>query len=497
MAEESLTQTICSFLRGARSPAVLEPGEPAFEVAPEAFEVSERNGRVLLHAWTDGRNLARRVLQITARRRDRMELQIERLGGKRGKLWLVDQAHAAAVDLVRRGMRMSFQSEFQQWLARQYPGWRVKELTTEPDLEHSLSPVFPRALLLEGQTARAAMAAPETSRPGDVLTFALIWLDHVRGRNARLPVDRLILFVPSAHAPCLCQRIRFLDPLQAPCELYAYGNDGSGQFDLADFGNLETRLEPVATTEVRSDLAQRLSRIPHARPVTTADGGISIRVCGLEIAHVTADRAWYGLDRREPLDLAGVDELESLAAGIARRRDPRSADPRDSIYSRAPEAWLEHRVRGDLSVIDATLQPAPLYSQVPQWSARERGMLDLLAVDYTGRLVVIELKASEDLHLPLQALDYWMRVSWHLEKRDFSSRGYFPGTTLRAVPPRLLLVAPALEFHPSTESILRFWKPAIEVERIGVNAGWRSGLRVAFRLRGSEKASALAVSMPP
>ncbi len=496
MAEESLEQTIGSFLRAARFPAVLEAGEPTLEIAPDAFEVAERNGRVLLHAWTDGRNVARRVVAITQRRRGRIELQIERLGGKRGTLWLVDQAEAAAAPLVRRGTRRSFQSRFQEWLARQYPGWRVKELTTEPDLEHSLSPVFPRALLLQGQTARVAMAAPETSRAGDVLTFALIWVDYVRARNAGMPVDRLILFAPAGHAPCLCQRIRFVDPLQIGCELHTFTTEGSGPVDLSDFGNLESRLDPVATTAVQSELAQRLSRIRHSQAVPASDGGLSLRVCGLEVARLTPTGAWFGLDRKEPLDLAGLQELEALAAGIARRRDPRLADPRDTIYSRAPEAWLEHQVRASLSVVDATLEHAPLYAQVPQWSARERGMLDLLAVDYSGRLVVIELKASEDLHLPLQALDYWMRVSWHLERGEFSSRGYFPGIRLRPGPPRLLLVAPALEFHPSTETVLRFWNPAIEVERIGVNAGWRKGLKVAFRLRGSERASAMAVSTP-
>ena len=37
-------------------------------------------------------------------------------------------------------------------------------------------------------------------------------------------------------------------------------------------------------------------------------------------------------------------------------------------------------------------------------------MLDLLTLDRNARLVVLELKADEDLHLPLQALDYWIRV---------------------------------------------------------------------------------------
>ena len=87
---------------------------------------------------------------------------------------------------------------------------------------------------------------------------------------------------------------------------------------------------------------------------------------------------------------------------------------------------------------------------MPAFAGGERGILDLLAVDHAGRLAVVELKASADLHLPLQALDYWIRVKWHLDRGEFGRAGYFPGIELRPEPPRLLLVAPSLEFHPTT-----------------------------------------------
>jgi hypothetical protein len=99
----------------------------------------------------------------------------------------------------------------------------------------------------------------------------------------------------------------------------------------------------------------------------------------------------------------------------------------------------------------------------------------------------VELKASADLHLPLQALDYWIRVKWHLDRGEFPAHGYFPGLPLCPDPPRLLLVSPSLEFHPTTETILSFFSPAIEVERIGLAADWRKGLQVMFRLHGAER----------
>ena len=124
---------------------------------------------------------------------------------------------------------------------------------------------------------------------------------------------------------------------------------------------------------------------------------------------------------------------------------------------------------------------------MPAFAGGDRGVLDLLAVDRSGRLAVIELKASADLHLPLQAIDYWIRVKWHLDRGEFSARGYFPGIELRPDPPRLLLVSPSLEFHPATETVLGFFSPDVDVVRIGVGVEWRKELHVMFRLCGAER----------
>jgi hypothetical protein len=99
---------------------------------------------------------------------------------------------------------------------------------------------------------------------------------------------------------------------------------------------------------------------------------------------------------------------------------------------------------------------------------------------------VLELKASQDIHLPLQALDYWIRVKWHMDRDEFSSHGYFPGVLLRKDAPKLLLISPSLEFHPTTETILQFLSSSLEIERVGVGVNWREKLQVMFRLRGSE-----------
>jgi hypothetical protein len=95
-----------------------------------------------------------------------------------------------------------------------------------------------------------------------------------------------------------------------------------------------------------------------------------------------------------------------------------------------PERWLESLVRADVSVIDERLETESVYSQVPAFSAADRAMMDVLTLTLEGRLAVLELKADEDIHLPLQGLDYWARVQWHYGRGEFLKFGYFGGRVL-------------------------------------------------------------------
>src|SRR5208283_5355730 len=98
-----------------------------------------------------------------------------------------------------------------------------------------------------------------------------------------------------------------------------------------------------------------------------------------------------------------------------------------------------------------------------------------------------EIKVAADLQLPFQALDYWLRVRKHLAAGDFERLGYFPGIPISRDAPRIVLVAPSLEFHSTTETIIGALTPRIEFTRIGLGANWRKELRVMFRLRGAER----------
>src|SRR4029077_7867239 len=126
---------------------------------------------------------------------------------------------------------------------------------------------------------------------------------------------------------------------------------------------------------------------------------------------------------------------------FARLFDSRHADGlhRDPLFRMQPEHWLESRLRAGIRELLPELRGDQLYSQVPALSSGDRGMLDLLTLDRNNRLIVIELKADEDLHLPLQALDFWTRFRALKADRQrtaagdrslsaFEREGYFPGS---------------------------------------------------------------------
>ena len=486
---EELQAAVERFLKVSTRPALLEPGEAIITLAAGNFAIGCRNARVTLQAWDEQRNLVRRILDIEEETRGRMKLLVERFARKQGPLFLIDLDRPAGQDWERRGTRLVFRERFRQYLSREFPPWKLAELSTEADLEHSLSPAYPRAFLKRGASGLAVMAAgPESLNPDGLLSFGLIWLDYLRRRERRITVEGLVLFLPDTEERTTALRARFLNHDAARFEVFVYSSqDQVGRLDLRDAGNLDTKLEVYRRPALDGHPAvDKLLSIAGVERRDTAGGEISLGVRGLEFARTAGNEILFGLGARVPLRETNLDECEHLARELARMRSAVGAHANE-LYLRDPEAWLESQVRADLETIDASLLTKPVYGQVPAFAGGDRGIIDLLAADTVGRLAVIELKASADLHLPLQALDYWMRVNWHLERDEFSTNGYFPGATLRKVPPRLLLVAPALEFHPSTETVLSYISPAIEIERIGLGTNWRRTLDVMFRLRGAER----------
>jgi hypothetical protein len=488
--EEART-AIEAFLSSARQPALLEPGEELLPLADGNFALELRGARLTLQAWDRTRNLTRRITGVGVASAGRLEMVVERFARREGRMYLLDLARRAGAEMGRRSGRMVFRERFRLFLRRQFPEWTLAELTTEPDLEHTLSPAFPRAFLRHGQHAWAAIACPEGGDAAGVVSFGLIWLAYLRRRERRVTVEGLALYLPQGHEATAALRVLCLNPAAARFELFRYsGEDFVAPVDPRDHGNLDTRLEPFRRPEPGAAARwQRIAALPGVEQILKSGGRTSLRVRGVEFAELDGEDLTFGLGQHRPAGEHQMEQIERVAEELEHARSPETADRDHPLYRQYPEAWLESQARAHIQTLDATLRPEPVYGQVPAFVGGERGILDLLAVDHAGRLAVVELKASADLHLPLQALDYWIRVKWHLDRGEFAAAGYFPGIELDARPPRLLLVAPSLEFHPSTETILEFFSPEIEVERVGIGVEWRKDLQVMFRLAGSERPS--------
>ena len=145
-----IRQTIEQFLETSAEPVLLEAGEEALAISADNFVLESKNGLLSLQAWDERRNLVRRVTGVERETRGKLVLRIERFGKRTGTIELVDRRRSGGANATLRGARLEFRQRFHRFLRRQFPAYKVAELTTESDLEHSLSPAYPRALVRQG-----------------------------------------------------------------------------------------------------------------------------------------------------------------------------------------------------------------------------------------------------------------------------------------------------------------------------------------------------------
>jgi hypothetical protein len=481
-------------MTGSENVEVREDGEWLAALTNLHCEVRYSGKDPLVHLWSDEKNLTRRVVRVKEQSADRIVLEVQRFGrSKPGKLELLrtDSPRAAG-----RITREQFRARFERILAERFPDARVESVTAAPDLEHSFSGMYVRGRMREGTREWAFLAASPSESAATIdgiLSFGLLWLDWTRGHADKRAVEGLRLFVPEGTSRVLRERLLALSPT-AHMETYEFSEPDSRmqKIDPADAGNLESCL--VSRRDVESTLAAAYDSLNRIRAmVPDAAGAIETRVPartnetvfslrGFEFARRTQEGLHFGLgEARERMTTAREPELERLVRRLDLHRSSLAEDTKHYLYRAAPERWLETLILEDSSRIDAQLDPAFLYSQVPALAAGDRGVLDLLGVTRRGRLVVIELKASEDIQLPMQAVDYWLRVRRLQREGDFQRFGYFNGIELDSKPPLVWLVAPGLRFHSATDTLLKYLSPEIQISRIGVNENWRREIKVVFR----------------
>jgi hypothetical protein len=433
-----------------------------------------------------------------------LRLAVQRLGQARPTKLEICRERDRRSPSAKKAARALYEQKLRRALERQFPGFAVARLTSGVDLEKSFGPIYARGVIRAGQSAFAVLGVngSETQSSIDAaLTFGILWLDVCRESSAgKALVEGLILFVPAGCSALVRERMANLNRAAAKWRLFEFDerDDAVVEVDCTDRGNVATRLvhatnETAALERFAESIARVQTVLPNCEVSVLSPAEIAFRWRGLEFA-----RARMGAEevtfrsKQEIVFGVGAEEcvLEDrnwalfvqLLAALRDARHPYG--PRqDRLFRMHPERWLESLVRADVSVIDERLETESVYSQVPAFSAADRAMIDVLTLTREARLAVVELKADEDIHLPLQGLDYWARVSWHHGRGEFLKFGYFGGRELSAEAPLLFLVAPALHVHPATDVLLRYIAPEIEWAFVGIDERWREGVRVVFRKR--------------
>ncbi len=489
--------------------AVLEDGRVLFDMRSARYSLSVGQGRCLLHLWSEERNIVRTVSGLQARK-DALRVETRRFGQVRQEVVELVPSSDRRTPSTREATRTRYLRVLERVLPRAFHGWAVESIRTAADLEHSFGPAHVRGVLSRGNSAWSVIAVnAEELQPtiDGILTLGILWLAYCRehGGGRRL-FEGLRIIVPPGTARTTCARMPWLNASAAKWEVYELDERAEelAQLDLRDSGNLHAQLvyafNPDAALErsraaidrVLDLLRPGLRAAAEIRPRSATE--IAFVLHGLEFARIRhrlmagsfarQDEITFGAGANETPLTADTGELfRELTQRLFENRHA-NGSMRNPLFRLQPERWLESVLRRDIEEIEPALRGDIIYSQVPAFAAGDRGMLDLLTVTRTGRLAVLELKADDSLHLPLQALDYWSRVRQLQGEHAFQKHGYFPGIALSDEPPLMYLVAPALRIHPSSDVVLRHLSFEVQWELIGLNEDWRKRRKVILRKRG-------------
>ena len=514
-AETSPAELACAleaFLAEHPRAAVLEDGRVLFEMQTARYALSAEHGRCVLHLWSEDRNLVRTVSGLEGRK-NVLRIETRRFGQAKPQALQLVPDRDTRTPTTREATRKKYLRLLERVMTRAFPDFTLDSLGNAMDLEHSFGPAYARGALVRGSKAWAVIAVntEETQATIDgALTLGILWLAYCRERSGgRRVFEGLKVIVPAGAAAVTRGRMAWLNPALAKWELYELDErcETLESAHIGDEGNLDIRLvhnfsqertlerSQTAIDRVVGLLPEGMKAHTEIRPLSSTE--ISFRLHGLEFARIRHGVAAGSFARQDTITFGAganetplTDEAEDLFRELMQRvYDGRFAggSVRNPLYRLQPERWLESELRQGLAELEPSIREDFVYVQVPAFAGGDRGMIDLLSVTRSGRLLVLELKANEDLHLPLQGLDYWLRVRQVHAAGELQKHGYFPGVELSSDPPMLMLVAPALRIHPANETVLRYFKPEVGWSLIALDEHWRQRRRVIFRKRSEDR----------
>jgi hypothetical protein len=332
---------------------------------------------------------------------------------------------------------------------------------TRTPMKQSLgrSGIYPRFIL--GNRAVIAVDSDESAPViGSVMRAAVAW--------SRQTDRRISVVVPAERSRTIVTRLHSMPSLSSEFEWFQWNGKTIEPLAMS-LPDCETHVHEYRVPNVADEVSRICAIAPDLlQAVPDIPGNaVSIRMRGLEVAHITETGTTYPMG--EP--------LHALIETLAKERRYSSRHPLAHAYE---ERWLESnliRQAGDLFPV----LPEWIYPQVPSFVGEDRSIIDLLAITSTGRLVVIEVKATADPDLPFQAFDYWLAVERHRKAGDFQAKGYFHGLDIRDEPALLLVVAPLLAFHRSLDGLLELMPRNLPFTQIGINQSWKREIKILRR----------------
>ncbi len=496
---DEIADLIAGYISEHPGAVVIEDGKVLFDFASAHYSAAPERGRCLLQIWSEEANMVRRATGAEIKN-GILKLSVLRFGqAKPSRIEICAQAERRSPSSLK-AMRAAYRRTLERALTRAFPGWTLERLTTSADLEHSFGAVCARGVLRRGPQRIAVIGCGEGESQSTIdnsVAVAVLWLDYCREHlAANSHTASLALFVPEGRALTAQLRLSHLDREAAQWRIFALDErtEQCEELDLACELNLSTHLVHCFHREHTLErFAASINRMralcPQVECVAVSASGVSFRFHGLEFARAALepDRHFrigeHVIFGAPPAEYEWNDETEPLLKQLIERLLLKRVGRNHvhPFYRLQPEHWLQSVVERDLALIDARLDPSIFYSQVPAFAASDRAVIDLLGITRDGRLAVIELKAAEDFHLPVQGLDYWARVRQHHRRGDFQRSGYFPGRILSERDPILILAAPALHVHPSTATMLRYFSPELDWTLAALDERWRDAIRVVFR----------------
>lgn len=463
---------------------------------PEHVVAEVSYGKLILSSWGDAWARSWRILSCELVP-ERLTLECSKqMGLKRCALTFSRGAGVREATQARK----DFARKLAAMIEANLNGLRVEKAVTARNDRRHLSGVHARLIIRnigDGGKRFAGIGVSESELQPNTdaaLAAGLIWLEELRRGSGR--VAGLMIFAPRCDT--IAMRLTAMSP-SIPISLFRI-NETKGVIDSVspfDQGDLNDSFRKAARRAhwprpgmLPPDCAMLVESVRRLAPdhIEAHHRGawVTLSIRGLEVARVWINRrrVEFGIgEAKVKLNHQNEHELERLIQETITRRRPEAAFRNEMVFRFQPERWLEAIISRDVTALDATLDRRFVYSQVPTYRGEQRTFIDLLAVTREGRIVVMELKVSEETEFPFQALDYWLRVEWHRARNDFHRRGYFEGLNLIDAPPLLYLVAPLFRFHETTKLIAGSIHERVPVYRIGLNEDWRSGVRVLLRER--------------